>query len=52
MRDAQHFNFTMIEKTGIVGVHFDPYIRYAVCADVESVADKIDAAFKQTTVSY
>lgn len=52
MRDAQHFNFTMIEKTGIVGVHFGPYIRYAVCADVEAVADKIDAAFKEASVSY
>lgn len=52
MRDAEHFNFTMIEKTGIVGVHFDPYIRYAVCEDVESAADKIDAAFKKAKVSY
>lgn len=52
MTDARHFNFTMIEKTGIVGVHFDPYIRYAVCADVEGVADKIDAAFKKASVSY
>lgn len=52
MRDAQHFNFTMIEKTGLVGVHFDPYIRYAVCADIEGVADKIDGAFKQAAVSY
>ncbi|MCJ7804182.1 aminotransferase class I/II-fold pyridoxal phosphate-dependent enzyme [Patescibacteria group bacterium] len=53
MRDAQHFNFTMIEKTGIVGVHFNPgYIRYAVCSDVEAVADKISAAFKEAKVSY
>lgn len=52
MSDARHFNFTMIEKTGIVGVHFDPYIRYAVCADVEGVADKIDTAFKEASVSY
>lgn len=52
MRNAQHFNFTMIEKTGIVGVHFDPYIRYAVCADIEGVADKIDVAFKHAAVSY
>ena len=52
MRDARHFNFTMIEKTGIVGVHFNPYIRYAVCADVEGFADKIDAAFKKASVSY
>lgn len=52
MKDAQHFNFTMIEKTGIVGVHFDPYIRYAVCADIEEVASKIDSAFKEASISY
>ncbi len=52
MRDAQHFNFTMIDKTGIVGVHFDPYIRYAVCEDVEAYADKISEAFKKAGVSY
>lgn len=34
---AEHFNRLVIEKTGIVGVHFgatEPLIRYAVCTDV------------------
>lgn len=52
MKDARQFNLTMIEKTGIVGIHFNPYMRYAVCIDIEGVADKIDAAFKQAAVSY
>ena len=30
IRDAQHFNYLMIEKTGVVGVHFEPYMRYSV----------------------
>jgi microsomal dipeptidase-like Zn-dependent dipeptidase len=43
----------MIERTGVIGVHFDPsYIRYAVCADVESIADEIDSAFQQAEISY
>ena len=24
----------MIEETGVVGVHFPGYVRYAVCADI------------------
>lgn len=50
---AEQFNFLMIERTGVIGVHFDPsYIRYAVCADVESIADEIDSAFQQAEISY
>jgi len=52
VRDAKHFNFMMIEKTGVVGVHFHPYIRYAVCSDVEAMAGEIDEAFKKADVSY
>lgn len=36
---AEHFNRLVIEKTGIVGVHFsgtESFIRYAVCTDVLS----------------
>lgn len=51
-KSAEEFNFEMINKTGVVGVHFDPYIRYAVCGDVEAMAEKIDAAFKEANVSY
>ena len=51
--NAEQFNFLMIERTGVIGVHFDPsYIRYAVCADVESIAGEIDSAFKQAEISY
>jgi hypothetical protein len=42
----------MIEATGVVGVHFPGYMRYAVCADVAAVASEIDAAFEQAKVSY
>lgn len=52
VEDAKHFNFMMIEETGLVGVHFPGYMRYAVCADVEAVASEIEAAFKKAQVSY
>lgn len=52
IRDAEHFNFMMIERTGVVGVHFPPYIRYAVCADIEVMAKGIDDAFEKAKVSY
>lgn len=52
VRDAADFNFKMIDATGLVGVHFPGYMRYAVCADVEAVAQDIAAAFRQAAVSY
>ena len=56
VKDAKDFNFTMIEgdcKIGIIGVHFHPYIRYAVAsADVEAIAEDIKAAFAKAEVSY
>lgn len=53
VRDAEHFNLDlMIENTGVVGVHFEPYIRYAVTSDVEAMADDIENAFKEAAVSY
>ena len=53
IHDAMDFNFAMIENTGVVGVHFHPYIRYAVAsADVEAIADDIRAAFAKAEVSY
>jgi LL-diaminopimelate aminotransferase len=52
VESAEHFNFMMIEATGLVGVHFPGYIRYAVCADIAALATEIDAAFKQAQVSY
>jgi LL-diaminopimelate aminotransferase len=49
---AEHFNFLMIEETGVVGVHFPGYIRYAVCADIEAMADDIARAFNKAQVAY
>jgi hypothetical protein len=42
----------MIEKTGVVGVHFEPYIRYSVTGDIEAMAKVIDGAFAQAEVGY
>lgn len=51
--DAEGFNNLMIKRTGIVGVPFEPYIRYAVCTtDIEAVQEKILLAFKAAEVSY
>ena len=52
VESAEHFNFMMIEETGVVGVHFPGYVRYAVCADVEAMASDIEAAFARAQVSY
>ena len=51
---AQQFNYLMIEKTGIVGVHFEPYIRYAVVADIlqPDFQNAIINAFDQAQVEY
>jgi LL-diaminopimelate aminotransferase len=49
---AMNFNNMMIQKTGVVGVHFPPFIRYAVCGDVEASSEKISAAFKEACVQY
>ncbi|MBU2264202.1 aminotransferase class I/II-fold pyridoxal phosphate-dependent enzyme [Patescibacteria group bacterium] len=50
IESAEQFNFMMIERTGVVGVHFHPYIRYAVCANVMS--ENINAAFEAANVEY
>jgi LL-diaminopimelate aminotransferase len=52
VESAEHFNFMMIEETGVVGVHFPGYMRYAVCEDIAAYAREIDAAFKKAQVSY
>jgi LL-diaminopimelate aminotransferase len=49
---AEQFNYLMIKKTGIVGVHFHPYMRYAVCGPVEDWVKPITEAFEQADVSY
>jgi LL-diaminopimelate aminotransferase len=52
IRDAEHFNYLMIEKTGVVGVHFEPYMRYAVTSDVDGMAKVIENAFAKAKVGY
>ena len=52
VESAEHFNFMMIEETGVVGVHFPGYMRYAVCADIEAIAKELEDAFKKAKVSY
>jgi aspartate/methionine/tyrosine aminotransferase len=52
VESAEHFNFLMIERAGVVGVHFPGYVRYAVCADIDAMAKEIEAAFRQAEVSY
>src|SRR3989344_1045109 len=52
--NAEHFNRLMIAETGIVGVHFHPYIRYAVTSPIEEFdfMQAIVAGFKKAQVSY
>ena len=52
VESAQAFNFRMIEETGVVGVHLGQYMRYAVCADVASMKDALEAAFARASVGY
>jgi aspartate/methionine/tyrosine aminotransferase len=52
IESAEHFNFLLIERTGVVGVHFPGYVRYAVCADIDAMAKEIAEAFIQAEVCY
>lgn len=52
IRDAEHFNYLMIEKTGVVGVHFEPYMRYSVTGDIEGMAEVIEDAFSKAKIGY
>ncbi|MBI2476499.1 MAG: aminotransferase class I/II-fold pyridoxal phosphate-dependent enzyme [Candidatus Taylorbacteria bacterium] len=53
VKNAEHFNSLMIERVGIVGVDFNPYIRYSVAQnDIVSVADEIRVAFETAAVAY
>ena len=49
---AEQFNMMMIEETGVVGVHFPGYVRYAVCADIEAMRRQLDDAFGKAHISY
>lgn len=54
IENAKQFNRLMIEKTGVVGVHFDPYIRYSVTSPVDQPEwqEAIANAFDQANVKY
>ncbi len=53
IKSAEQFNRLMVDKTGVVGVHFEPYIRYAICAtDIIAKAVPIAQAFNMAEVSY
>ena len=49
---AEEFNFLMIERTGVVGVHFANYLRYAVCANVDAMREDLESAFRSAEVAY
>jgi LL-diaminopimelate aminotransferase len=50
--DAETFNNLMIERTGIVGVPFGEYIRYAVTSAVEAWVEPLESGFALANVSY
>jgi aspartate/methionine/tyrosine aminotransferase len=51
--DAEAFNNLMIERTGLVGVPFGKYIRYAVCtADIIGLRSEITGALEKAEVMY
>lgn len=52
IQSAEHFNFLMIERTGVVGVHFANYLRYAVCNDIQALSKKIENAFRVVNPYY
>lgn len=52
IQSADQFNQLMIQNGGIVGVHFHPYIRYAVTGDIERMLGDISATFQKAQVRY
>ena len=52
MDSSEAFNFAMIDKVGVVGVHFPGCIRYAVCADVAAIEIGLRKAFEAADVGY
>jgi len=52
MDSSEAFNFAMIDKAGVVGVHFPGCIRYAVCADVAAIEIGLRKAFEAADVGY
>jgi LL-diaminopimelate aminotransferase len=52
VEDGEQFNNLMIEKTGVVGVPFGSYIRYAVVGPVEEMRRDLEIAFDAAEVGY
>jgi aspartate/methionine/tyrosine aminotransferase len=53
IESAEQFNRLMTSRTGVAGVHFEPYIRYAVCTtDILACQQEIKDAFQKAEVSY
>ncbi|MEK7609774.1 MAG: aminotransferase class I/II-fold pyridoxal phosphate-dependent enzyme [Patescibacteria group bacterium] len=53
IKDAAEFNSLMIQHTGIAGVPFGKWIRYAICAtDVEAQKNEIGSGFEKAKVEY
>ena len=52
IKDAEEFNDLMINKTGIVGVPFGRYIRYAVTGPIEEWKAPIEKGFMMAEVLY
>lgn len=54
VENAEQFNRLMIEKTGVAGVPFGKYIRYAVTSPIEEISwqEVISAAFDAANVRY
>lgn len=52
IKSADDFYEMMLFKTGIVGVPFDPYMRYAVTSPVEKWEKPLRDGFKKAKVSY
>ena len=52
MASGAEFNFKMIDEVGVVGVHFSNLIRYAVCADIQSMKADLEEAFGRAAVKY
>ena len=52
LETAEEFNFKMIDEVGVVGVHFPGFLRYAVCADITTMIEELEAAFRHAEVKY
>ena len=53
IKDAAHFNNLMIESTGVLGVPFGQYIRYAICrSSIKRRARQLELAFAKANVRY